>query len=281
MPPHVPELHTSDVVHASPSSHAGVPATGRASQAPLVALQVPTLQVSVMPLQSIAVPPHVPELHTSDVVQASPSLQEVVSATTTASQAPLVALQVPTWQLLSMPLQSLAVPPQVPELQTSVIVQASPSSQLVVSATGTASQAPLVALQVPALQALSMPLQSLAVLEQLPVSQVSTVHGSESSQSAALPQPASVLPSVAASVPPSVSASVLPSIAASVPPSTAPSMPESTVASLPPSPGPESAVASDPPSPILLRSKFTMASQPAKRPIMSTSAESRFIARLL
>ena len=125
-PAQLPPAQTSPLVHASPSLQLAVV---------LVCTQpVPLLQLSavqaLLSLQSrVLLPPQLPPLQTSPAVQASPSLQLVVLLVKTQ---PLLGLQLS----LVQPLPSLHVtalaPLQAPPPQTSLLVQALPSSQLTV-----------------------------------------------------------------------------------------------------------------------------------------------------
>ena len=163
-------------VHASPSSHV-VPSVT------LTCEHVPPLQLSVvqtlLSLQSSAAPPHTPAVQESAVVHASPSSHVVPSVTATCEHVPPLQLSV-VQALLS--LQSIGLlPTHAPDWQLSVCVQASPSSQVVPSATLTCEHVP--PLQLSVVQAL-LSLQSIGLLPtQAPDWQLSVcVHASPSSQ---------------------------------------------------------------------------------------------------
>ena len=87
-------------------------------------------------------PAQVPLVQMSLMVVASASSQAVPSATATGTQVPLVASHMPVLHMSVIPEQSSAVPPQLPEVQTSVMVQASLSSHVVPSAIGIATHMP-------------------------------------------------------------------------------------------------------------------------------------------
>src|SRR5690606_12392548 len=82
-----------------------------------------------------------PALQTSPTVQVLLSLQGLPLLVGCAMQEPLSGLQTPRLQALLRPLQSTGLPPpQVPALQTSLVVQLSPSLQLLPLLIATASQ---------------------------------------------------------------------------------------------------------------------------------------------
>ena len=124
-PTQLPRVHTSSVVHASPSSQAAV----------LFAKThpIPESQVSfVHPFASsqvIGAPPvHVPSAHTSAIVQALPSSQAFVLCVLTQ---PIPALQESSVQEFASSQSSPGPAEQVPNpSHWSTSVQASPSSQL-------------------------------------------------------------------------------------------------------------------------------------------------------
>src|SRR5437870_8148349 len=94
-------------------------------------------------------PPHTPPVHSSVLVHALPSSQAVPLALLAKLQVPS-PLQVPAWWHWSGAAQVKAVPPQVPAVQTSFLVQAVPSSHAVPSAAAGFEHMPLVGSHVPA-----------------------------------------------------------------------------------------------------------------------------------
>ena len=127
--------------------------------------------------QLSAVPTQTPLAHTSPVVQAVPSLHVVPFATLAWPHVPAVQLSVvhefPSSQLI-------AVPAHVPFVQTSVVVQASPSEQVVPLVTLTCPQVPAVQLSVvhalPSSQLIAVPThtpppQASPVVQRLPSEQ--------------------------------------------------------------------------------------------------------------
>jgi hypothetical protein len=79
-PLQVPEVHASDVVQENPSLHV-VPFGLAVNTQPLVALQVSVVHVfESLQFELTGVPRHVVPLHTSDVVQAIPSVHGVPGA---------------------------------------------------------------------------------------------------------------------------------------------------------------------------------------------------------
>jgi hypothetical protein len=149
IPMHIPPVHVSLVVHASPSSQLVPSATGTAMHEPSLGLHVPVAQGPSIAEQSTAVPAHVPLPQTSVVVQASPSSQLVPSPMGVAMQDPSVGSQLPVAQGPSIAEQSTAAPRHAPAVQESPDVQASPSSQLVPSPAVSARQEPSVGSQTP------------------------------------------------------------------------------------------------------------------------------------
>ena len=133
--------------------------------------------MSPLPEQSTAEPAQMPEVQTSVVVQRSVSSQVVPSATGIATQPPAAASQTPVLQASVNAEQSTAAPPtQTPVAHMSPMVQTSPSSQPVPSATGTAVHAPVAASHVPVLQASVIAEQSTGVpAVQVPALQLSPV----------------------------------------------------------------------------------------------------------
>src|SRR5438034_599443 len=120
-PTHVPPLHVSFVVQASPSLHGAVlfvcspPVAG--SQLSVVHT-FPSSQLGAGP------PTHVPPLHVSFVVQASPSLHGAVLFVWTQ---PVAGLQLSVVQTFPSSQLGAGLPAHVPPLQVSFVVQASPS----------------------------------------------------------------------------------------------------------------------------------------------------------
>ncbi len=171
-PPQVPVVHASLLVQALPSSQVVPLATAEYTHAPLATLQLSEVQ-ALLSLHTLAVPAQVPLLHASLAVQALPSLQAVPLAALAKAQTPVAVVQVSVVQAL-LSLQTLAVPPHLPAVQASLLVQALPSSQLPPSATAVYTHAPLVALQLSVVQAL-LSLQTLAVPPQTPVLQASAL----------------------------------------------------------------------------------------------------------
>ena len=122
---HVPPAHTSPSVQALPSVQ-GVPAKLLCPQ-PVTSLQVSPVQTLLSSHLPFAVPTHVPDAHTSNPVQKSPSLH--------------VAPLMPVWVQPRMPAQASAVhglpssqssfsaPTQFRPMQVSTAVHGSPSLQ--------------------------------------------------------------------------------------------------------------------------------------------------------
>jgi hypothetical protein len=185
LPPlHAPVVHVSVWVHRLPSSHVVPSALLGLLHVPLLVSQTPTLWHWSSAAHTTAPPPvHTPVLHVSVLVQALPSLQTLPSVLLGFEQTPVFESQLPTswhWSLAAHVTGLL--PTHLPAAHASVRVQASLSSQVVPSVTGTALHAPVVALQVPVLQASLSDEQSTGVpAVHLPaaVSQVRPVtHGS-------------------------------------------------------------------------------------------------------
>jgi len=146
------------VVQASPSLH-DVPFDRSVMlvQAPVPESQAAVWQSVSEPEQSTgAAPTHAPVWQLSMVVQASPSLHDVpFDRSVMLVQAPVPELQLAVWQAVSEPEQSMALPPQVPAVQTSETVQASPSSQEPASLAFCIEHTPVEGAQVLARQAVS------------------------------------------------------------------------------------------------------------------------------
>ena len=128
-PLHTPESHFSPVVHAFPSSQ--VPVLTGLLQMPVLVLQVPALWHWSLAVQTTAAPlVQTPDLQTSPVVHANPSVQALPSALTTFAQ-PLTGSQtLAMWHWSAV--QVAKVPVQLPLLHLSLVVQALPSSHAIV-----------------------------------------------------------------------------------------------------------------------------------------------------
>jgi hypothetical protein len=139
------------VVHELPSSQ-GVPfVTGVDPQAPVAGLQLSAVQ-ALPSLHTTAVPPHVPFVHWSPVVQRLASLQAVPFATGVLRHPPVAGLQLSAVQALPS-LHTTAVPPHVPFVHWSPVVQRLASSHGVPFATGELRHPPVAGLQLSAVQA--------------------------------------------------------------------------------------------------------------------------------
>jgi hypothetical protein len=143
----------------------GVPSgSGGSEHTPEVGSHEPAAWHSSSGVQTVAVPPQLPDVHVSPLVQASPSSQKVPSPTGCASQLSLVSLQTPSLQASLEPEQSTAVPAlHTPDWHVSAPLQYVPSSQGVPLLAGCASQLSLVSLQTPVTHVPSRPEQSTAV----------------------------------------------------------------------------------------------------------------------
>jgi hypothetical protein len=139
---HVPPLHVSVCVQNAPSSHGDVSLAFCASQAPVPALQTPDLQGALRLEQSFGVPPQAPAVHWSPVVHALPSLHVVPLSRGTAAQLPVWVLHVPTLHALSRLEQSTGLPPHVPPVHWSPVVQRLPSLHVVPLVTARFAQLP-------------------------------------------------------------------------------------------------------------------------------------------
>jgi hypothetical protein len=93
----------------------------------IVSLQLATLH-ALPPGQLRIIPPHVPPVHESGVVQKRPSSHAVPFGLGIARHAPIPSLHVPTLHMSVMPEQSRIDPPHAPSVQTSGSVQKVPSS---------------------------------------------------------------------------------------------------------------------------------------------------------
>lgn len=142
LPLHLPPTHFSPVVHGLPSSQIAPSGAGACAQVPVPSqLSVVHGSLSSQPLTG---PPHLPAVHASGLVHATPSLHGLPSAALLAVQLPLVLSQASVVHGL-LSLQTLAVPPHTPLVQASPLVQALLSSQTVPSAAPTLLQLPVAA----------------------------------------------------------------------------------------------------------------------------------------
>ncbi len=136
---------------------------------------------TLLSLQTLGVPAQAPDLQVSLVVHTAPSSQGPPSLTLVKTQLPVVLSHASLVHTL-LSSQVLAVPAQLPSVQTSLVVQAWPSSHPPPLAMGLELQVPLLASQTSAVQALPS-LQVLGVPLHPPVLQVSgTVQALPSSQ---------------------------------------------------------------------------------------------------
>ena len=165
VPAQTPAVHTSLLVQALPSLHVPPLAMLVKTQLPVLTSQVSVVQ-ALLSLQVLAVPPHLPVVQVSGLVQALPSLQVVPSVALANKQLPVPVSHESLVQPLPS-LQTLAVPPQLPAVQMSLAVQALPSLQALPSASPMFLQLPVVGAQLSDVQAL-LSLQFLAVPAQRP-----------------------------------------------------------------------------------------------------------------
>ncbi len=133
VPTQTPVWQASLVVHALPSVQTVPLTTAAKTQLPVTTSQVSAVQ-ALLSLHTLAVPRQLPFWQTSPLVHALPSLQAAPLARAVKAQLPLTASQLSVVQAL-LSLHTLAVPAQVPLLQMSLAVQATPSLQPVPSAT--------------------------------------------------------------------------------------------------------------------------------------------------
>src|SRR5438093_394905 len=144
-PAHTPPLHASFVVHTLPSSQGAVLFVWTQ---PVAGLQVSSVHTFPSSQLGDAPPTHLPPLHLSLVVQASPSLHGAVLFLW---KQPVAGLQVSSVQTLPSSQLSAGPPTQPPLLQVSLVVQAFPSLQGAVLALWTQ---PVLGLQVSSVQTL-------------------------------------------------------------------------------------------------------------------------------
>ena len=174
VPRHAPWLHVSLPLHALPSLHAWPSAF--VNTQPVFGSQESVVHALLSSQASAGPAVHNGPAHLSAVVQALPSSQ---LTTVSACKQPVVVLQLSAVQLL--PSSQLVARPdlQLPLMQLSLAVHASPSEQPPVS--GSVTQ-PSALVQRSVVQAL-LSLQTIAVPAQAPVAHVSPfVHASPSSQ---------------------------------------------------------------------------------------------------
>ena len=128
-PTQAPAWQESTVVHALASLQAVPLVTGGFEQAPVVESQIPAAWHWSEAAQVLGVPPQTPCWQESPLVQALPSLQ-AVPVSVGLEQAPVAALQTPAAWHWSAAAQMVGVPMvQIPDRQTSLVVQALPSLQ--------------------------------------------------------------------------------------------------------------------------------------------------------
>jgi hypothetical protein len=129
-PTHVPASHASDCVHASPSVQVLL-SSFVVTQLPSAGLQLSSVQALPSSHTTGFEPAHVPASHASVCVQASPSVQALLSSFVYSQ--PDAGLHVSSVQALPSSQVSGFEPVQAPATQVSVCVQASLSSQAVPS----------------------------------------------------------------------------------------------------------------------------------------------------
>jgi hypothetical protein len=168
-PAHAPPVQTSFKVQVLLSLQAVPSAIVGLLHTP--AVQVPATWHWSEAVQTIAVPPQTPLVHTSDVVQASLSLQVDPFVLIGLLHTP--AVQVPAAWHWSEAVQTIAVPPQTPLVHASDVVQALLSSQVVPLAIVGLLHTP--AVQVPATWHWSEAVQTIAVPPQTPLVHTSDV----------------------------------------------------------------------------------------------------------
>jgi hypothetical protein len=150
-PEQAPAVQASLRVHHKPSLQAVPLASGWASHTSPPSLHTPALHWSPAAEQSRATPPQAPPVQTSVTEQNKPSSQAVPSGLAWGTQASEPSEQIPSLQALPAPEQSRAEPAQAPAVQTSLIEQNRPSSQLVPSALGCGTHASVPSSQTPSL----------------------------------------------------------------------------------------------------------------------------------
>ena len=133
-PAHLPERHTSSVVHASPSSQAVSSSRGVCAQ-PFSGSQAAAVHGLSSAGHSMAMPAQAPPPHTSWSVQRLLSSHAVPSATSDWPH-PFTASQEAVVHALLSSGHSTAGPAHCPAWQASSVVHAFPSSHAVPSATG-------------------------------------------------------------------------------------------------------------------------------------------------
>jgi hypothetical protein len=114
-------------VHAFPSLHAVPSAFAGFEQSPVCVSQVPATWHWSEAVQTTAVPPQTPAVHTSLVVHASPSLQADPFAFAGFEHTPVCESHVPALWHWSEAVHTTAVPVQTPAEQASDVVHALPS----------------------------------------------------------------------------------------------------------------------------------------------------------
>jgi hypothetical protein len=182
-PPHVPLVHTSDVVHLSWSSHAVPSAAFGLEQAPVLGSHVPAAWHWSLAVQTTGFDPvHAPAWHWYSRLHLSVPMHGAPSGLgTCAEHAPVDGLHVPGslhWSLLVQTTGS--DPTQRPALHASSCVQALPSLHATPFATGTgAEHRPVVLSHVPGALHWSPPPQTTGFAPtQAPALQLSVcVHG--------------------------------------------------------------------------------------------------------
>jgi len=171
VPLQMPSVQWSDVVQALASLHSVPFSRAMARQEPLSGLQLPTLHASVSVEQSVAIPLQVPSVQLSCVVQRLPSLHSVPLVRAMALQLPFAGLHEPMLQALVSDEQSTVVPPQMPLVQWSEVVQASWSSHGVPFSSGVPLHCPVSGLQEPVTHEPPWVEQSTGVPVQTPFAQ--------------------------------------------------------------------------------------------------------------
>jgi hypothetical protein len=154
---HTPAWQLDAVVHKLPSSQAAPFCLGLATHPPVDVLHTPTLQASSSDEQSTAVPGwhcRVCRLHTSAPLHGLPSLQSALvlhaQALESVVQPPSCSKQLSTVQATPSLHESL-VPPHLPPVHLSAVVQVRPSLQLEPSLLTGLLQLPVLVSQTPAL----------------------------------------------------------------------------------------------------------------------------------
>jgi len=118
---------------------------------PVAGVQVAAVLHSSPAAQVTALPAvHAPDWHVSPLVQALPSLHVVPSLAAGFEHMPSAGLHVPATWHESLAVQTFAVPPQVPLVQTSLVVHRLPSLHVVPSVAAGFEHMPVAGLQAPA-----------------------------------------------------------------------------------------------------------------------------------